>query len=88
VLGGLETPLLLRFLLRMVLAAGIATAFAWAVKWGLQQVWEPEGGKVQALSVLAVTGVVDVALLLVLARALRIKEVTGVMALVTGRLRR
>ena len=37
---------------------------------------------------LALTGLVDVAVFLVLARLMRITEVTSVMSLVTGRLRR
>ncbi len=88
ILGGLETPVLLRFLVRLLIAAGLAAGVAWAVKYALQQVWEPGEGKVQALSVLAVTGLVDVLLFLALARVMRIAEVTSVMSLVTGRLRR
>ena len=37
VLGGLETPVLVRFLLRLLIAAGVAAAVAWAVKCGVQQ---------------------------------------------------
>jgi putative peptidoglycan lipid II flippase len=88
VLGGLQTPRLLRFLVRLLIAAGAATAVAWAVKYGLQQVWPREGGQVQSAVVLGVTGLVDVTVFLVLARVMRIAEVTSVMALVTGRLRR
>ena len=88
VLGGLQTPRLLRFLVRLLIAAGAATAVAWAVKYGLQQVWPREGGQVQSAVVLGVTGLVDVTVFLVLARLMRIAEVTSVMALVTGRLRR
>ena len=89
VVGGLDTPLLVRFLVR--LAAG---GRRWRprsrgrVKQGLQAVWPPTGGNVQALAVLVVTGLVDVGVFLALARAMRIREVTGVMNLVTGRLRR
>jgi len=88
VLGGLETPVLLRFLVRLLLAAAVAAGAAWLAKLGLQRVWEPANGKVQALSVLAVTGLVDLGVFLALARAMRIREVTGVLDLVTGRLRR
>jgi putative peptidoglycan lipid II flippase len=73
---------------RLLIAAGLAAGAAWAVKHALQQVWAPGEGKVQALSVLAVTGLVDVLLFLALARVMRIAEVTSVMGLVTGRLRR
>jgi putative peptidoglycan lipid II flippase len=88
VLGGLETPRLLRFLVRVLIAAGVATAAAWAVKQGLQQLWPRGGGQLQSVVVLGVTGLVDLAVFLLLARLTRISEVTGVMALVTGRLRR
>jgi putative peptidoglycan lipid II flippase len=88
ILGGLETPALFRFLGRLLLAAGVSTAVAWAARFGLQQVWAPEGGKVQALIVLVVTAGVDVAVFLPLARLLRITEVTSVLGLVTDRLRR
>jgi putative peptidoglycan lipid II flippase len=88
ILGGLDTPLLVRFVVRLLLAAGIATAVAWAVKQGLQAVWPVTGGNVQAFLVLAATGLVDVGVFLALARVLRISEVTAVMSLVTGRLRR
>ena len=88
ILGGLDTPLLVRFLVRLLLAAGIATALAWTVKHGLQAVWPVTGGNLQAFLVLAATGLVDVGVFLALARVLRISEVTAVMSLVTGRLRR
>jgi putative peptidoglycan lipid II flippase len=88
VLGGLETPRLVRFLVRLLIAAGIATAVAWGVKVGLQQVWPREGGQVQSVVVLGITGLVDVVVFLAVARMTRIAEVTSVMALVTGRLRR
>ena len=88
ILGGLDTPLLVRFLVRLLLAAGIATAVAWAAKQGLQAVWPVTGGNLQAFLVLAATGLMDVGVFLALARVLRISEVTAVMSLVTGRLRR
>ncbi len=102
VLGGLETPVLVRFLVRLLIAAGVAAAVAWAVKYGVQQVWDPVrevratgsscagggGGKLQALGLLAVTALVDVGVFLAIARVLRISEVTSVMGLLTGRLRR
>jgi putative peptidoglycan lipid II flippase len=88
VVGGLDTRVLVRFLVRLLLAAAVSTLVAWAVKHGLQAVWPPSGGNVQALAVLVATGLVDVGVFLALARAMRIEEVTGVMNLVTGRLRR
>ena len=86
--GGLDTPLLVRFLVRLLLAAAVSTAVAWTLKQALQAVWPPTDGNVQALTVLVVTGLVDVGVFLALARAMRIREVTSVMSLVTGRLRR
>ncbi len=38
-LGGLQTPVLVRFLVRLLIAAGVATAVAWAARWGLDQLW-------------------------------------------------
>jgi putative peptidoglycan lipid II flippase len=88
VLGGLETPALVRFLVRLLIAAGVAAAVAWAAKLGLQQLVEPSDGKLRALGVLVATALVDVAVFLLLARVVRLREVTSVLALVTGRLRR
>jgi putative peptidoglycan lipid II flippase len=88
VLGGLETPRLVRFLGRLLVAAGISTAAAWAVRYGVEQVWATDTTKVQSIVVLAVVGLVDVLLFLLLARLLRIAEVTSVMGLLTSRLRR
>jgi putative peptidoglycan lipid II flippase len=88
VLGGLETPALVRFLARLVIAAGVATLAAWAVRYGVERLWAPGPGKVQALVELAAVGLVDVLLFLVLARMMRITEVTSVMALLARRLRR
>jgi putative peptidoglycan lipid II flippase len=93
-LGGLETPVLVRFLVRLLLAAGVAAAVAWAVRSGLQHAWTgagagPDGGgTAQSVVVLGVTGLVDLAVYLAAARLLRLREVTSVLALVTGRLRR
>jgi len=94
VLGGLETPVLVRFLVRLVIAAGVAAAVAWAVKYGVQQLWPPAGDpasagqKGPALAVLMLTGIVDVAVFVGLARAMRITEVTALFGLFTARLRR
>jgi putative peptidoglycan lipid II flippase len=87
-LGGLETPALVRFLVRLILAAGIATLLAWGAKSGVEALWAPNSGKVQALVLLGGTGAVDVVVFLLLARLLRIREVTSVLTLVTSRLRR
>jgi len=88
VLGGLETPALVGFLVRLVAAAAVATGVAWAALLGLDALWPDDDGKVRALTVLAVVSAVDVVVFLVLAKALRIREVTSVLGLVTSRLGR
>jgi len=95
-LGGLDTPVLVRFAVRLLIASALAVAVAWAARTGLHAVWGAPDvagagerpGKVQALVGLGITTVVDVAVFLLLARAMRIREVTGVVAAFTGRLRR
>jgi putative peptidoglycan lipid II flippase len=87
VLGGLQTPVLVRFLLRLVIAAGIATVVAGAFKYGAESVWAANDSKFQAVAMLICVSGVDVLVFLVLARVMRISEVTGVMSLVTSRLR-
>ncbi|HZJ05982.1 MAG TPA: murein biosynthesis integral membrane protein MurJ [Nocardioidaceae bacterium] len=87
-LGGLQTPALVRFLVRLLIAAGVATAVTWAGQYAAQQVWPVDDSKLQAIvMMLAVTGL-DVVLFLTLARAMRITEVTSIMDLATSRLRR
>ncbi len=100
VLGGLETPVLVRFLVRLVIASVLAVAVAWAVRTGLEAAWSAAGAtggqgastsgtaKAEAVATLALTVLADVAVLLVAARAMRITEVTAVVRAVTGRLRR
>ncbi len=95
-LGGLQVPVLVRFLVRLLIAVSIATGVAAATKYGLQHLWPPPdgvqatapSGKLHAGTVLAVTGLVDLAVFLLLSRAMRITEVTAVLGLVTRRLRR
>ncbi len=86
--GGLGTARLVRFLVRLAIAAGIATALAWAAKYGVEQLWLPSATKVQAIVMLAGTTAIDVTVFLALSRAMRIREVTGMTAMVTSRLRR
>jgi putative peptidoglycan lipid II flippase len=88
VLGGLETPTLVRFLVRMTLAAGLAGAAAWGWRSLITTAWPLGDGKAQALVLLGSTALVDIVLLLLLARLLRIVELTEVVGLLTRRLRR
>ena len=86
-LGGLETATLARFLFRLGLAAGIAAGCAWALRYGVTQLWPADDTKLRSVvSILLLTGT-DLALFLLLARLLRVREVTGLVALVTTRLR-
>jgi putative peptidoglycan lipid II flippase len=88
VLGGLETPRLVRFCVRMLIAGALAAAAAWVFRAGLLAVWPLGDGKVQAVVLLAGAGLVDLLVLLAAVRAMRITEVTEVVGLVTARLRR
>jgi putative peptidoglycan lipid II flippase len=83
-LGGLETPALVRFLVRLLIAAVASTAVAWAVG----RLLPGAGDDVSHLTAgvrLVVLGAVDVAVFVVLARALRIVEVTTVVDTVVRR---
>jgi putative peptidoglycan lipid II flippase len=84
VLGGLETPALLRFLARLAAAAGLAGAAGWAVLLLVDALW-PDDTKVRALVALGSVGVATGLVYLGLARVLRLREVNEVVALVTRR---
>ncbi|HEU4811799.1 MAG TPA: murein biosynthesis integral membrane protein MurJ [Nocardioides sp.] len=85
-LGGLETPRLVRFLARLAVAAGVSTAAAFVlaqVLHGLADTapaWPIAAGRAFAITLL------DVALFVVMARLLRLSEVTSVIDIVAGRL--
>ncbi|MEO5853568.1 MAG: murein biosynthesis integral membrane protein MurJ [Nocardioides sp.] len=86
--GGLETPVLVRFLVRMVIAVGASTAVAWLVSIGMHALVDgPRSFPVAVLSLVAVTAA-DAAVFLVAARLLRIREVGDVVDTVLGRVRR
>ncbi len=85
-LGGLQTPVLVRFLVRLLIAAGIATGAAWAAQYGVQQLWPVDDTKLQSVVMLLLVAGLDVVVFLTLARAMRITEVTSVLDLVTARL--
>jgi putative peptidoglycan lipid II flippase len=84
-LGGLETPVLVRFLVRMAIAVGISTAAAWVTLQVLGILGDDPTNVVAALRAALVAGV-DAALFLVLARKLRLDEVTEVVDMVSRRL--
>jgi putative peptidoglycan lipid II flippase len=87
-LGGLHTPTLLRFLGKLLVAAGAATGLALALDRGIHAVWTGDGGKAEAVVTLVTVAGLDVVVFLLLARLLRISEVTSVLSLVGSRLRR
>jgi putative peptidoglycan lipid II flippase len=76
-LGGLETPALVRFLARILIAAGVSTAVAWAVGRVLPGHTDDVSHALAAVRVV-VLGVIDLGLFVVLARWMRITEVTSV----------
>jgi putative peptidoglycan lipid II flippase len=76
-LGGLETPALMRFVVRVLMAAGVSTATAWAVGAVLPGHTDDVSHVLAALRVVVLGGL-DLAVFLVLARAMRISEVTTV----------
>ncbi len=90
--------MLVRFLVRLLIAAGIATAVAGRSRRACSRLAPAGGdggraatsasGKAQALGVLAATGLVDVRCSCCSPGLMRIREVTSVIGLVTGRLRR
>jgi len=85
VLGGLQTSRLVRFLVRLLLAAGVSTAVAWALLWVLGRFGDDPHLLVAAVRALAVT-LTDVVVFVLMARLLRLSEVTDVVQTVTRRL--
>ncbi|CAA9372397.1 murein biosynthesis integral membrane protein MurJ [uncultured Nocardioides sp.] len=86
-LGGLHTPTLVRFLVRMVLAVTASTGAALAVA-VLLPGWGEEPSRLLALARGAAIGLVDLGVLLLAARVLRLREITSVVDTVRGRLSR
>ncbi|WP_244930670.1 murein biosynthesis integral membrane protein MurJ [Nocardioides sp. W7] len=82
--GGLHTGELLRFLVRLLLATAISTGVAVAVAWPLHRATEDSSWPAAVL-VGGLVAVVDVVVFLVLARVLRLREVTSVLQTVTRR---
>lgn len=84
-LGGLETPVLVRFVVRILIAAGIATAAAAGTAYLLHRVdahphWTVAGAWV------AIVSAVDIVVFVLLGRLMRIDEVTAVVDSFTRRL--
>jgi putative peptidoglycan lipid II flippase len=84
-LGGLETPALVRFLVRLLVAGLISTGIAWLVSALLPGGADDVTHLTAVLHLVVVTGV-DLLVFLGLARALRLREVTGVLDTVLSRL--
>jgi putative peptidoglycan lipid II flippase len=85
-LGGLESRRLARFGVRLLLAAGVSTGVAYLANLGLGQVIAAPGMAMAAVRAAVVTGV-DILVFLLVARLLRLGEVTAVLDTVTRRLR-
>jgi putative peptidoglycan lipid II flippase len=84
-LGGLDTQVLVRFLLRLLLAAGLATLVAYGAERGLHRLLDDPGFFV-AGGVAAVVVGIDVVVFLALASVFRITEATTVLGALTSRL--
>jgi putative peptidoglycan lipid II flippase len=85
VLGGLRTPTLLRFLVRVLIAAGAATVVAAVLAYGAHRIDDDPSWPVAAATLLVVGGV-DVLVFVLVARLLRLEEVTAVVDTFTRRL--
>ncbi|MCD4533134.1 murein biosynthesis integral membrane protein MurJ [Nocardioides sp. cx-169] len=86
-LGGLESPRLVRFVVRLTFVVTLSTGVALVAALALHALATDASWPVAALRAALVTAI-DVAVFLVLARALRLREVTTVLDSVTSRLRR
>ena len=86
-IGPLRTGLLFRFAVRLVLITAVATTIAWFIGRGFDQLW-PHRTWAQAAIKTAVVGGLDLGLIFVGARALRLTELTSFVTAVTARLRR
>ena len=85
-LGGLQSAETLRLLVRVTIAAGLAAAAAWLWRWALLQLWPLGDGRLQAVTALLTATAVDLLVLLLLSRAMRISEVNEVVGLAVRRL--
>ena len=90
-IGPLRTDLLVRFLIRMLLVTAVATTIAWLVARGFEHLLpEREGsaGWLVAAAKSTVVGGLDLGLIFVGARLLRITELTGFLHTLAARLGR
>lgn len=83
----LETSRLTRFGVRLAIATGAATGVAWLALQGLHVVIGGDG-KLDALTRLLLVGLVDGVAMLAVARAMRITEITDVVATIRRRIAR
>ena len=83
----LETTRLVRFGVRLGIATGIATGIAWLALHGIHGVIGGDG-KIAAIIRLLAVGLVDGVAMLAIARAMRINEITDVVATVRRRIGR
>ncbi len=86
-LGGLQAPVLVRFLVRVGLAVAVATAASLALAVPLHRWQDDPSWLAGVLGTLALT-LLHATVFVVVARALRLREVTGVIDLVSRRLTR
>jgi len=85
-IGPLRTGLLIRFVIRMLLITAVATTIAWFAGQGFDQLW-PHRTWAQAAIKSAVVGGLDLGLIFIGAKALRLTELTSFISAVTARLR-
>jgi putative peptidoglycan lipid II flippase len=83
-LGGLRTPALVRFLVRLAIAVAVSTAAAAGTAYLLHRVDDEPSWAVAVLWVMLI-GLVDVVVLVAMARAMRLREVTTVVDTLTSR---
>ena len=86
-IGPLRTDLLIRFAVRLALATAVATAIAWLVGRGFDHVW-PDRTRLMAAIKAAVVGCVDLGVVFVAAKVLRIGELTSFVSTLAARLKR
>ncbi|WP_017933505.1 murein biosynthesis integral membrane protein MurJ [Nocardioides sp. Iso805N] len=86
-IGPLRTDLLFRFAIRMLLVTAVATTVAWFAGRGFDHLW-PERSWSQAAIKTAVVGSLDLGLIFLGARVLRIAELTSFISALSARLRR